>query len=404
MTMTRVKIRMSPQSYETREIESSELELNYVSERGQVNTVIEKADAIQLEDGLYYFRHDVVMDCFLGRQSFKGVCKRGVVGANMRTGWFSEFAPNVIASGHRFMTREIAALNGVTLCNDCGEFHGQNECAYDGSSIGSYHSLERKNLSGDSRYKVGMEVEKEDYEVKESLNFRKVFSKTGWCIERDGSLNSDGFEAISPVLDLMDIETLEAHMESMKSVMNARYTTNCGGHIHVSDTNRNPAQLFEDCSGYFPLLYAMYPARAKRGYSLAVAKSQMRNAHKNAIMVHNRTLEFRIFPTPKNIEVQKFRLELLRIMLENPTSSYDKVIEMMTSPNSRLFKHLATQYSETSKYIEKLALTIKMTKEIERVDLSTNLTEAESKIKEALKREVNKKKLFGQKMKTQEQE
>lgn len=134
-----------------------------------------------------------------------------------------------------FLNEEAARSHNFVLCSLCNDWEPEG---YHNPELFGYHSRNgRANLIGDSTYGIGIEVEKEDLEIKRLLNSRKVLNETGWACERDGSLDgSSGFEAISPALPL-DVtkkitdqkDWIETYIKPVEHLLNAKYSSNCGG-------------------------------------------------------------------------------------------------------------------------------------------------------------------------------
>ena len=261
---------------------------------------------------------------------------------------------------------DFATLGGGThLCTQC---IAENEEAV--SPLIGYHShMGRKFLVPDSRFNVGIELEKEDPELRMKIKPRQLLYKTGWVAERDASLSqSCGFEMVSPILplDKKHEDALLANLESVKEFVEAKVKKNCGGHIHVSDKLRKPKDLLLDIQGYLPLLYSMYPARSENSYSSAKNIHYVLAAstnHHDAITVGNTgvTVEIRLFPSPKSMFSLKFRLKLIKIMLENPRYSINEVISDITGKKA-LYKLMRTVYTE-EEIAEKMSICVNMAKD-----------------------------------------
>jgi len=220
------------------------------------------------------------------------------------------------------------------------------------SRLYGYHSTEgRKNRAQGEVYRVGVEVEKEDSKAREYIAKRtpiQILKATGWVIERDGSLDCEiGFEAVSPILPLMNRAKLSANLQKVKKLINAQRTARCGGHIHISSTQKRPEQLLTDVfRGYLPLFYALYPERGSNRYCQIKNWKQYGGDHYCAFNVRQDTLEIRFFPSPKNINVLEWRFELLRIMVQKPRRYATFVLKDMLNRGSELYKHLRKVYTD----------------------------------------------------------
>lgn len=250
------------------------------------------------------------------------------------------------SSGHYFEEDEDG--NDLCECPVCTEERDP--------FVAAYHSLPRHDFSNEYRYRIGFEVEKEDVDLVQSEKASSILVRSHWCKERDSTLNgSTGFELVSPILALTP--TLGAIRDSIKKLgakyIDAHTSSRCGGHIHVSDSKRSVDILFDECSGYFPLLYAMYSQRIGGSYSSAKAKSRYkleRRSHDGALNITQRTLEFRIFPSPKSVAALLFRAKLLRLMLTNPRRGSDLVQKDLANSKSKLSQHLREVYRTDENY------------------------------------------------------
>lgn len=194
--------------------------------------------------------------------------------------------------------------------------------------VDSYHSDTSVkyfdyNASAKSIFNVGFEIEKEDLSVKESIYLDDFKDKTGdiWRKEKDGSLNNDsGFELISPVFPLnksLIIDYIKNNQILLEHI-NADYSSSCGGHIHISIKHFTGEELFSHISCFMPLLYALYPSRAKNTYTQSKPKSLMQKSSDKyqSVKIWSNRIEIRIFPAVKNIENLAFRIDLINYILD----------------------------------------------------------------------------------------
>lgn len=248
-------------------------------------------------------------------------------------------------------------------CSTCGSTYINSCPAIHNTAVSPYHSLTRYNRAPVARWKVGIEIEKEDDDMR--CEAAHKIRKYGFIKETDGSLNGNiGFEIISDTFDLMGIE-VEVALKNIADYVNAKYSKRCGGHIHISDNTQSPRRLYESLAGYFPLLYAMYPSRIKVNYCQAMKASRMASVDKYAAVVaRGNTVEFRIFPSPKNLDTLMFRIQLLRYMVLHPEKNPSVVLARMIDPDTGLHKILRTAYTN-SKLIEKAMKVANMIRDIE---------------------------------------
>ena len=214
----------------------------------------------------------------------------------------------------------------------------------------TYHELERvMKFDSDAEFTVGFEIEKEDDDAG-LIKYRDVYKESGWCKERDGSLDDDnGFELVSPAFNLFD-DGLDQDINNskyLKDLINADSSTNCGGHINVGSNKYNTEQLFEGLSGFFPLLYSMYNGRIHRDYCKAKKKHSYYSRDKySSIYIRDNVVELRIFSAVIDVDNLLWRRDLVRIMCENINKSELEVLRMLLDHRSKLYKHLRKIYSE----------------------------------------------------------
>lgn len=234
---------------------------------------------------------------------------------------------------------------------------------------GSYQSI---NFDNKSKYRIGYEIEKEDSEVLESINIQDFEEDTDykWRKERDGSLNDErGYELISPTFEF-NIDKIFEHIEGNKILVehiNAKYSTSCGGHIHLSEKGLDGEKLFEKIKGYTPLLYALYYGRVDKNYCKGKANRDLAydNEKYQAIKIHHDRVEFRIISAVVNVKTLKWRTKLLMMILQNPTHD---VIRAYYNVDTKFTKLLKQTYAD-NKLAELKERFIKFTKQFEGIDI-----------------------------------
>lgn len=288
--------------------------------------------------------------------------------------------------GELFPIEEGTLVRGVLLCKKCAKLPRCRGCGLilkdttrsvcrrcsELHNILDYHSgFGRGDESRGSRFKVGLEVEKEDAEKKLSISNGMLIAQTGWVAEKDSSLGENGFELVSPIYPL-NIAIIESKLNALGDLMNAKTTSHCGGHIHVSDTERVPCEILRDIRGYLPLLYGMYPKRANNEYCEAKEMGEyLKEGHRQAINIGRDTLEFRIFPAVRNINQLLFRLKIVKYMLENPEEDVSKVGEKLLDKSGELYDILSERISE-KRIVSKARLFIDFANYLERDGLMLN--------------------------------
>jgi hypothetical protein len=240
--------------------------------------------------------------------------------------------------------------------------------------VRGYHngSYQEHSFSGKSKYAIGFEIEKEDRDVRESICIEDFESNTNylWRKEKDGSLCDDsGYELISPTFEF-DIDKIFELIESndvLVNHINARYSTCCGGHIHLSETDLNGEQLFDKIKGYTPLLYALYHGRVDKNYCKGKNNEDLKNENEKyqAVKIHHNRVEFRIISAVPNVTTLKWRCKLLMMILQHPT---DDVIKAYYNVDTKFTKLLSQVYSP-ERLIELKERFVKFTKQFENLNI-----------------------------------
>ena len=240
------------------------------------------------------------------------------------------------------------------------EWHYEPEPDYDDectSWVRDYHSSGYRSLEFndvETKYRIGFEIEKEDREVKQSIGVYDFEEDTGgiWRKERDGSLNDeDGYELVSPTFDF-SIKHIFEHINSnplLVSHINAEYSKSCGGHINLSKKGYNGKEMFDEVKGYTPLLYALYYGRINKNYSKGKSNRDLLNDDEKyqAIRIHSNRIEFRIISAVPNVEVLKWRCELIETMLKYPCDDVRDAYYYFDTKFSKIIKKV---YDTDDKY------------------------------------------------------
>jgi hypothetical protein len=127
--------------------------------------------------------------------------------------------------------------------------------------------MKYKKLNKNAKYTLGIEVEKEDRTLKYDSLYKEFLLENGWEWMSDGSLNSDGFEVCSPILDAQNLKKTFTFLQKAKKLLDANWTSNCGGHIHVASSFMSYKELTKEIIKTSPLLGALYPGRVENRWS-----------------------------------------------------------------------------------------------------------------------------------------
>ena len=219
--------------------------------------------------------------------------------------------------------------------------------------VAAYHqgASERSSyVSKDTLFSIGFEVEKEDADVKESINYVHFKNATGWDKERDGSLNSDGYEIISPTYDLYD-ERLDRDLENdvLRNHVDAEYSRRCGGHIHIGAVGMSGRTFFDRMSPWIPLMYSLYVGRINGEHCKIKLNNDIKHSDDKyqSVRVLSNRIELRIPNAVEDSSNLLWRRDLMRIICDNLDVTPLRVVSMMTDKRSRLYKHLRKVYAES---------------------------------------------------------
>jgi len=226
-------------------------------------------------------------------------------------------------------------------CDETEEYYS-DEANINRGGLKQYHQSEIKDKSANAKIKIGFEVEKEDSNFKEFANIRAL----NWDAERDGSLNSNGFELVSAIYNLEDLTQFKQDTNQIQNYLNADSSKNCGGHINISIKDKTNKEVFNLIRGYVPLIYAMYFGRLDNRF--ATAKKIDELGQYNRYDAFNFTkeygiLEFRIFSAVKNREQLIWRAELIALMFKHHRKGSASVLKMLFT-DSPIKTHLLKIY------------------------------------------------------------
>lgn len=238
-------------------------------------------------------------------------------------------------------------LTALTPCPTCGNVHhregldgslniGNGSCSascandqgwfYAGEEWIDTEDCEDRLLSWDSvndrqddassthPYLFGLEVEKEDHEAR-SVALSEALTR-GWIAVSDGSLDSGGFELVSPAYNLTDPSKVREWKEIISHwhLINAESSRSCGGHITVSKRGLSGLDLMDAMGDAIPLLMSCYRHRLRGTWSVPVVRSRTEeNGNKyRAFNVKSNRIEFRLFSAVQTGDQLLSRIDLLR--------------------------------------------------------------------------------------------
>lgn len=243
-------------------------------------------------------------------------------------------------------------IDNVYYWESTGEYHYDPEEDEEETEqyTTDYHSSRGGliEFTANPKFFIGIEIEKEDKEIKESLqidDFLKLCP--GWRKERDGSLDSEkGYELITPTMEL-NVKKIHDHIkgnEVLVKHINASKSLSCGGHINVSEKGKTGAELFECLKGYTPLFYALYYKRVDKNYCKGKKNKdlQQENEKYQAIKIHDNRIEYRIVSAVPNLDTLIWRVKLMDLILKNQTGDVKQAFFKIT--NGPFKKHIQKMY------------------------------------------------------------
>lgn len=223
-----------------------------------------------------------------------------------------------------------------------------------------YHEVTRVSKVHEDGFTVGFEVEKEDEHGRQSVCANRLYNTTKWIKERDGSLDDDtGYELVSPTYNLMRddiIEDINASAD-LRRLIDADYTTNCGGHIHIGHTAMSGEQFFNAFSSWIPMFYSLYVRRINKEHCRIKKNEDIirEREHYQSVIIYDDHIELRIPSAVPNVRTLTWRIELLRYMCNNLNASPIKIAQDMLNRKSKLNRIMAKQYDQNG-IVEKLRL------------------------------------------------
>jgi hypothetical protein len=297
-------------------------------------------DMVRLYDGEWAYRYDDHV-------------YHGYVDHRSNTGYFYDRHDDRVQDrdDNYYRTSGVASDMGLSYQDDLGCYgYEPDKPEY----LCGYGDAPTRDHSDGAKVKFGIEVEKEDRDVLESIYHDTLFDDTDWAKECDGSLDkSEGYELVSPIYDLMNLTKFYKALEhdDIARHINACYSDSCGGHITISSDGYTASELYEGMTGFFPLIYGLYPKRTKKSYCEAKCKRHMAMSPTkySAFYIKNGMLESRIFPAFRDVNNVKWRIELMQLVISNINASESEVLKMMVNRNSRLHKHLVKMYKASSR-------------------------------------------------------
>ena len=247
------------------------------------------------------------------------------------------------------------------------------DAPYDSGSLYGYHSMSSMWACGtNTTYRFGIEAEKEDEHgdtiCRVYQGDRHDLLPHKWRAERDGSLGSNGFELVSPIYNLKNDNWKQALSHPVLNyLIHCKTSFRCGGHITVSVAGKDNDWYVQKAAQIIPLLYALYPKRAKsRGYARFYKKGDYHDRYNAINLGSSGRMEIRIFAGIKHLKQLEWRIKLLRILFTEEKYDdlkWDTIYKDLLDVHQGLGKHIFELYGK--KYGEKVMLSAAYAKAFE---------------------------------------
>lgn len=235
---------------------------------------------------------------------------------------------------------------------DCSDFYGEEKTL-------SYHTKQKVDESKlevfhseSDEYLLGLEVEKVDAILRDKGEAWKLLHETCWSKENDGSLNSGGYELISPILPLFNTRVISECCEKVKDFIDGGSDDSCGGHITLSSRKLTTEELFDSFKQFAPILYALYPKRLTNRYCKAKEWTKYRTYNekyqafylKDAFSKLGGKVEIRFPNRVRNLTTLKWRIKLIQTLIKDAKSNLNQFAQKIGCPESNYYKLFAEQY------------------------------------------------------------
>ncbi len=251
---------------------------------------------------------------------------------------------------------------GQNWCSRCVESHAdydEDTETYNSRTdahIRGYHATPRSidPADEDSPFRMGFEVEKEDKDVRKKLKTNLL--PIGWAVERDSSLDAQsGFEIVTKAYNLRNMESLHKDAKEADWALKGKFSTSCGGHIHISDMRYPPKEFFKRIRPIFPLFMALFPKRLARRYCKAAKSYAINDQKYNAFRFTAHTIELRCPSAVRSAKNLLWRAELVKLILlssRHAPLSWDWMKKQL-APNGRVRAMLIDAYCDKTREKDK---------------------------------------------------
>ena len=322
-------------------------------------------------------RHDSPRETWEALNTMIGIIGEGHLSGSARLDYVATWASsNLHLPGMRIDSNRDGAVfsleSNILISELQAEIELQRQREESAPSVDDWHGGVRGSRTRPSyatkstEFTIGFEVEKEDDEVKHSINHIKFRKATGWDKERDGSLNEDGYEIVSPTYDLYD-DRLDEDLRNdiLQQHINADYSRRCGGHIHLGAVGMRGTTFFDRLAPWLPLIYAVYVGRINGEHCKVKKNDNIKYSSDKyqSVRLFDDHLELRIPSAVSDVENLLWRRDLLRIICDNLDATPLRIVSMLTDKRSKLYKHMSKVYND-ARMLEKFRLYVYFANEL----------------------------------------
>jgi len=235
-------------------------------------------------------------------------------------------------------------------CECCEESHHEDhECERDGWLDWYQSSSSWYVLNGEaSKYRFWIEIETDEVV---DIDVANTLKENGWRCERDWSV--EWWEYITPILPLSEkgIEFVKTYWgEAIEWVSSG--SSDCGGHIHISEKDREAKDLYNDVKHYRQVLWWIYPWRTNRMYCNKDEENEEKKYRDVRICTKYNTVEFRIFPWLDSLKQVDFRLELIQFFITNVANTKQEALTYLNEKQVEFLNILDVVYPSLEKKMQ----------------------------------------------------
>lgn len=288
--------------------------------------------------------------------------------------YYSDYIRGRSATGDvKYFTSEDAAkANDFDFSYRLGRWHDKKcDSFYGDDTLMEYHDRRLRNsidthgekdipkfIEDSDEVLVGIEVEKVDSNLQRDILAFQLFQETGWKKENDGSLNSGGYELVSPLLPLFDSTRIERACKPVQKYINGQSDSSCGGHFNISKKGVDSRTFLRGMKGFVPIIYALYETRLSNRFCRARNWNHyFSNIDKYSAfyLKTSNIVEIRLFSRITNYKVMMWRIKLMQTLMQDYGRNLNQFVLKMSASENPLYQLLREQYTH-QRIAEKIKL------------------------------------------------